>query len=349
MKITGIDVSYQSAPKPHPVRDAIQLLDRNGSTRITIHTDEGVSGSSETYFGRVAASPSLLASLIEQELAPEIIGTDPFLIRGIRDRLWKLTDYHGTAGFALFGIAAIDLALWDLMGHALQQPVWRLLGAQRTRVPAYAMVGWLELDEAGLAAVCSKAMEQGFAGVKMKVGCPTLAEDVRRIEVVRTAIGADAPLMVDANQALSVSEALRRGEVYQELGCTWFEEPIRADDIAGHLTLSQRLRIPIATGENRYGIAQFRELLTQGGVGVIQPDLRRAGGLTECLEIGIMAHGFNIPYASHGGGAHLHLLAALPNTLYMESGLLPDKSPISLVDGAYPLPEEPGISSHRFS
>lgn len=349
MHITRIEVTHQSAAKPHPVRDAIQLLDRNGTTRVTIHTDEGITGSSDTYFGRVAASPSLLAALIEQELAPEIIGTDPFLIRGIRDRLWKLTDYHGTTGFALFGIAAIDLALWDLMGHALQQPVWRLLGAQRTRVPAYAMVGWLELDEDGLAAVCAKAMEQGFAGVKMKVGCPTLAEDVRRIEVVRQAIGDGTPLMVDANQALTVAEALRRGQVYQDLDCTWFEEPIRADDIDGHVTLARKLRIPIATGENRYGIAQFRDLFARGGVGVVQPDLRRAGGLTECLEIGLMAHGFNIPYASHGGGAHLHLLAALPNTLYMESGLLPENSPVTLVDGAYPLPKDPGISSHRFS
>ena len=349
MKITRVEVSHQSAAKPHPVRDAIQLLDRNGVTSVTIHTDEGISGSSDTYFGRVAASPALLGALIEHELAPEIIGTDPFLIRGIRDRLWTLTDYHGTAGFALFGIAAIDLALWDLVGKAVGQPVWRLLGPQRDRVPAYAMVGWLELDEPALTTVCAKAMEQGFAGVKMKVGSPTLAEDVRRIEAVRAAIGDDTPLMVDANQAFSVTEALRRGMVYQDLGCTWYEEPIRADDIDGHVALAERLQIPIATGENRYGIAQFRDLFTRGGVGVVQPDLRRAGGLTECLEIGLMAHGFNIPYASHGGGAHLHLLAALPNTLYMESGLLPENSPVTLTNGCYPLPEEPGISSHRFS
>ncbi len=349
MKITSVDVVFTAEPKTHAVRDAIQLLDRNGTCRVTIHTDEGVSGTSSTYFGRVAASPAVLAHLIESELVPEIIGVDPFLIRGIRDRLWTLTDYHGTVGLALFGIAAIDLALWDLVGRAVGQPVWRLLGAQRDKVPAYAMVGWLELDLDGLKAVCAKAMDQGFRGVKMKVGAETLSEDVRRIETVRAAIGPDAPLMVDANQALSVAEATRRGLVYQELGCTWFEEPIRADDIAGHAHLAQRLDIPIATGENRYGIQQFRDLFERGAVGVVQPDLRRAGGLTECLEIGLMAHGFNIPYASHGGGAHLHLLAALPNTIYMESGLLPDDSPFALVDGCYPLPEEPGISSQRYS
>jgi L-alanine-DL-glutamate epimerase-like enolase superfamily enzyme len=348
MKITRVEVTHTSAAKAHPVRDAIQVLDRNGTTRVTIHTDDGVSGSSDTYFGRVAASPAVLAHLIEGELAPEIVGTDPFLVRGIRDRLWRLTDYHGTTGLALFGIAAVDLALWDLMGKALGQPVWRILGATRERVPAYAMVGWLELDDDGLRRVCATAMAQGFRGVKMKVGGGTLAEDLHRIGVVRETIGPDAALMVDANQVFTVAEALRRGKVYADLGCAWFEEPIRADDIDGHVLLAQKLDIPIATGENRYGITQFRDLFARGGVGIVQPDLRRAGGLTECLEIGLMAHGFGIPYASHGGGAHLHLLAALPNTLYMESGLLPEgASP--LVDGCYPLPEEPGISSVRFS
>jgi len=349
MKITRVEVRHASDAKPHPVRDAIQTLDRNGTTHVTIHTDEGISGGSATYFGRVAASPAVLAHLIEGELAPEIVGMDPFLVRAIRDKLWRLTDYHGTVGLALFGIAAIDLALWDLMGKALSQPVWRLLGAARERVPAYAMVGWLELDHDGLARVCTTAMEQGFRGVKMKVGCATLAEDVARIETVRNAIGPDAALMVDANQAFSVAEATRRGQVYEDLGCAWFEEPSRAADYDGHVVLVMRIRCPSATGENRYGIAQFRDFFTRGAVGVVQPDLRRAGGLTECLEIGVMAHGFNIPYASHGGGAHLHLLAALPNTLYMESGLLPDGSSVRLVDGCYPLPEEPGISSGRFS
>lgn len=344
MSITAVDVTFTSEAKARPIRDALQVLDRNGNCHVTIYTDEGIAGESDTYFGRVPASPSLLAALIREELAPEIIGADPFLIRGIRSRLQALTDYHGTTGYATFGIAAIDLALWDLMGKALEQPVWRLLGAQRTAVPAYAMVGWLELDVDGLRDVSARAMEQGFRGVKMKVGAPTLSEDVTRIAAVRDEIGPDAALMVDANQVFTAQEAVRRGLVYQELGCSWFEEPVRADDIPGHVLLREKLHIPIATGENRYGIAQFRDLFTSNAVGIVQPDLRRAGGLTECLEIGLMAHGLGIPYASHGGGPHLHLLAALPNTIFMESGLIPEGSPVRLVDGCYPLPEEPGLS-----
>ncbi|QGN33688.1 mandelate racemase/muconate lactonizing enzyme family protein [Microlunatus sp. Gsoil 973] len=345
MKITNVEVTSSSEPKQHPVRDALQLLDRNGVTSVTITTDEGISGSSRTYFGRLASSPDVLAKIITDQLAPAIIGDDPSLIRMIRDKLWRLTDYQGTGGLSLYGISAIDQALWDLQGKALGVPVWQLLGAQRTSIPTYAMVGWLELDIAELEQVSAHAMEQGFLGVKMKVGGGPLTEDVARISAVRNIIGPDAALMVDANQAFSYAEALRRGRAYEDLGCRWFEEPVPAADTESHVRLAERLDIPIAAGENRYGQLAFRDLIARGGVGVVQPDLRRAGGITDCFEIGLMAAGFSVPYASHGGGAHIHILAALPNTLYMESGLLPSDGSVQLVDGSYPLPIGPGLSS----
>lgn len=343
MKITRVSASDESQRRAAPVADALQVLDTNGTCLVSIETDEGFVGKGAIGFGRLEAAPAVLAHLVNDELAPAVVGEDPFLIRGIRDKLWALTDYHGTAGLALLGLAGIDIALWDLVGKAVGQPVWRLLGARRERVPAYAMVGWLNYDPDTLVRVCEKAMEQGFRGVKMKVGAPTLEEDVRRIEAVRTAIGPNALLMVDANQVFSVGEALRRGKVYEALGCYWFEEPLRADDVDGLAELARSLTIPIASGENNYGKRQFRQLFERRAVDIVQPDLRRAGGVTECLEIGLLADAFNVPYASHGGGVHLHILAALPNTLFMESGLLPDNSSIRLVDGSYPLPETPGF------
>lgn len=145
MKITEIRVEVTSLAKSHPVRDAIQLLDRDGRVTVMIDTDEGVTGTSHTYFGRVASSPAVLASIVREQFAPELVGEDPTLIRGIRDRLTRLTDYQGTPGLSTYGLSAIDQALWDLQGKALDVPVWRLLGAQRTLIPTYAMVGWLEL------------------------------------------------------------------------------------------------------------------------------------------------------------------------------------------------------------
>src|ERR687885_19359 len=334
MRITRVQATAESRRRAEPLRDALQTLDTQGTCRVTVETSAGTTGTGEIFFGRLDA-------------APAILGDDPFLIRGIRDKLWRLTDYHGTVGLALFGIAGIDIALWDLLGRTLGQPVWRLLGAQRDRVPAYAMVGWLNYDLDRLKQVCTQAMEQGFRGVKLKVGALALEEDVARIEAVRSVLDRDRLIMVDANQVFSYAEALRRGRIYEELGCYWFEEPLRADDTAGLAQLAHELAIPIAAGENTYGKRGFRELLERRAVDIVQPDLRRAGGLTECLEIGLLADAFNIPYASHGGGVHLHVLAALPNTLFMESGLLPADSPIKLVDGCYPLPEEPGFGGER--
>lgn len=346
MKITNVTATAESRRRPNPIRDALQTLDIEGSCRVAIETSEGIIGHSSIFFGRGERTPDILAHLINDALAPAVVGEDAFLIRGIRDKLWALTEYHGTLGLALFGIAGIDLALWDAVGRALGQPVWRLLGGHRDRVPAYAMVGWLNYDLDTLQRLATQAMEQGFVGVKIKVGAPTLQQDVQRIEAVRAAIGPDALLMVDANQVFSVNEALRRGRLYEQLGCYWFEEPLRADDTDGLAHLARELTIPIASGENNYGKRQFRALFERCAVDVVQPDLRRAGGLTECLEIGLLADSFNVPYASHGGAAHLHVLAALPNTLFMESGLLHAGTSERLVDGCYRLPEEPGLGEH---
>jgi L-alanine-DL-glutamate epimerase-like enolase superfamily enzyme len=325
------------------MQDALQWLDTRGTCKITLETDQGVCGSSSIYFGRGAAAPGVLAKLINEELAPEVVGEDPFLIRGLRDKLWRETDYHGTLGLALFGIAGIDLALWDFVGRALEQPVWRLLGAQRDKVPTYAMVGWLNYDVETLKRIVTQALEQGFRGIKMKVGADTLDEDVARIEAVRSVMDKHHLLMVDANQALGVQEALDRGRVFEQMGCYWFEEPIRADNIDGLAFLAKELSIPIASGENNYGLSQFRQLFERRAVDIVQPDIRRAGGLTECLEIGLAARSFDVPYASHGGGAHLHVLAALPNAIFLESGLLAVDGAVKLVDGCYPLPETPGL------
>ena len=344
MRITSVRATFEVAPfRENPIRDALQVLDGGGTVRVEVTTDAGLVGRSATGFGRLRAAPSVLAHLIGEELAPAVVGEDPFQVRRIRDRLWDLTEYHGATGLACFGISAIDIALWDVMGKAVGLPVWRLLGASRDSVPTYAMVGWLNYDVDELRRICARAMGQGFLGVKVKVGAPTLEEDVERIEAVRSEIGRKALLMVDANQVFSVAEALRRGRVYESLGCYWFEEPIRADNTAGLAELAQSLDIPIASGENNFGKAQFKELFVQRAVDIVQPDLRRAGGLTECFEVGLMAAGFGIPYASHGGGVHLHVLAALPNAIFMESGLLPEDGSVKLVNGCYPLPEAPGF------
>jgi L-alanine-DL-glutamate epimerase-like enolase superfamily enzyme len=304
-----------------------------------------LTGTGEVGFGRIAGAPDVLAALIEHELKPLVIGADPAFVRQVHEEMLRDTEYHGSFGLAMFGIAAIDTALWDCLGKALEVPCWQLWGGARDRVPAYAMVGWLNFSDKEVQRVCGQAVEQGFRAVKIKVGYPSLEQDVHRIQVVREAIGDDVSLMVDANQSLTTTEAVQRGRAFQDLGCYWWEEPIPADDVNGYAELAQALDIPIATGENLYTMADFARFLKRDAVDIVQPDLRRAGGPTALLQIGTMAGAFRRPYASHGGGpVQLNTMACLPNALYLETGLIKPGSSLRLVDGEALVPKGPGFS-----
>lgn len=351
MKVTRLEIQvHHRQPSPNPIRDALQSLPGAGSVRVTAHTDTRIHGApvtgvGEVGFGRIAGAPHALAALIENELAPVVMGTDLATIRATRAAMLREVEYHGAFGLAMFGIAAVDTALWDCQGKQLDVPCWQLWGGLHTHIPAYAMVGWLNYEIDQMTDICATAVDQGFRGVKMKVGAPTLREDVARVEAVRAAIGDAVDLMVDANQSLSTAEAIRRGRAFQELGCLWWEEPIPADDVDGYAALVRALDIPIATGENLYTPADFARFLRRDAVDIIQPDLRRAGGPTAMLEIGTMANAFRRSYASHGGGPEqLSVMACLPNAVYLETGLIGPDTPFSLDEGCAPVPRGAGFA-----
>jgi L-alanine-DL-glutamate epimerase-like enolase superfamily enzyme len=181
--------------------------------------------------------------------------------------------------------------------------------------------------------------------VKIKVGYETLREDVKRVEIVRKAIGDKVELMVDANQSLTIAEAIKRGGAFQDLGCRWWEEPIPAHDIDGYAELAAALDIPVATGENLYSQNDFARLLKNKAVDIVQPDLRRAGGPTAVLQIGQLANSFRVPYASHGGGpVQLNIMACLPNMIYLETGLISPDSPLKLIQGCVQIPLGSGFA-----
>ena len=244
----------------------------------------------------------------------------------------------------MFGIAALDTALWDLVGKTQGRPCLELWGRRTDRVPAYAMVAWLNYTVEELKPICERALNEGFRAVKMKVGAPTLEEDIRRIAAVRSEVGRDVKIMVDANQVHTVAEAIRRGQVYEELGCYWYEEPIPAHNYQGYAELAAALTIPIATGENLYGREEFAELLTRHGVDLLQPDLRRAGGPTEVMAVTQMASARGIPWASHGGGSvMLSLLCSMPGGAWLETGFRSGGYPM-LEEGCALAPRGPGFA-----
>jgi len=346
MRIAKVDVVITTrTPNPQPNRDALQSLPGSGAVKVIVETADGVQGTGSAFFGRIAGGPAALAALIEHELKPLLLNQELTLIRGLHQAMLRETEYHGSAGMAMFGIAALDTALWDCLGKTLGVPCWQLWGRVHDRLRAYAMVGWLNYDDKSVQAICAEAVTQGFRAVKIKVGYPTLREDIRRVETVRAAVGDDIEIMIDANQSLTAAEAIRRGRAFEALGCAWWEEPIPADDIEGYAALTRALDIPIATGENLYTPADFARFLQRGAVDIIQPDLRRGGGPTALLQIGLLADAFRIPYASHGGGPEqLNIMACLPNALYLETGLIGPDSPLKLADGYVQIPMGAGFA-----
>lgn len=346
MKITKLEIETRAPePKPNPISDALQTLSGGGSVTVRIETDDGVVGTGSLGFGRIEGAHRSLGALIEHELKPIVIGKSPEYVRGIHSAMLRETEYHGSGGITSFGIAAVDVALWDCLGKSLGVPCWSLWGRVHEKIRAYAMVGWLNYTDDEVTNICSKAVEQGFRAVKIKVGYPTLAEDIARVELVQNAVGSGIDVMVDANQSLTVSEAKRRGRAFEELGCLWWEEPIPAADIEGYRELTRSLDIPVASGENLYSTQEFGAFLGGRAVDIIQPDLRRAGGPTVLLAAGAIAESFGIPYASHGGGPEqLNVMACLPNAYFLETGLIRPGSKLKLVDGYVDVPSGPGFS-----
>jgi L-alanine-DL-glutamate epimerase-like enolase superfamily enzyme len=345
LKITGLETDVLRRPPGTPIYDAIHKLGvDNGSVVLRLRTDAGITGWASSTFGMMPGGPKVVQTILEQEIKPALIGQDPAFPRRIRADLWKALEYHGVGGVAQFAIAAVDIAVWDILGKHAGMPVYKMLGAYRDRMPVYSMCGWYYDDDGDLSKYrkqISTAMEQGYRAVKIKVGRGSMEEDERRIRAAFEIVGKDRRVMVDANQVFNRNDALRRGRLYQQLGCFWYEEPLPPQDMEGFALLAQELDMRIATGENLATKYAFAELIAKRGADVVQPDNRRAGGVTEWMEIAALADAHGLELASHGGGStNLNMLLAMPNAIYMETS-----GAHKMIDGQYPAPEEPGMSS----
>ncbi len=354
LEITGVETDVLRFPAGEIYSDAIHDFGaERGGVVVRLLTNGGITGWAYSSFGTIAGGPRVVETIVQQELKPVLIGRDPALSKRLRADMWRAVEYHGVEGVATFAMAAVDIALWDIVGKAAGLPVYRMLGGYREQMPTYNMCGWYYKNDADLSHYrrsITSALEEGFRGVKVKVGRGSIDEDVRRIQAAQELCGKDRPTMVDANQTFNRNEALRRGRVYQQMGCYWYEEPLVPHERDGYAELARELDIRIATGENEYTRYGFLDLLKKGGADVVQPDNRRAGGVTEWMEIAAIADAFGVDVASHGGGVtNLHMLLAMPNAIYMESGSIKgDHSALEslrMKDGQMLAPETPGMGS----
>jgi len=345
IRITGLETDLLKRPPGTTYYDAIHTFGtESGSVVLRLRTDAGITGWASSSFGMIAGGPAVVQAILEKEVKPVIVGQDPAFPRRIRAELWKALEYQGVGGVAQFAIAAADIAVWDILGKSAGLPVYKMLGAFRDRIPVYSMCGWYydhDDDLGKFRGQITAAMEQGYGAVKIKVGRSGIEDDARRIRRALDTMGKGKRLMVDANQVFNRNEALRRGRVYQEMGCFWYEEPLAPQDMDGFAMLASALDMRIATGENLNTKYAFADLIGRKGADVVQPDNRRAGGVTEWMEIAALADAAGLELASHGGGStNLNMLLAMPNAIYMETS-----GPQKMVAGEIAAPEEPGMSS----
>ena len=373
MRIKTVDAQWVRMPI-EPARQhrsdfgQVQTFD---AALVRIETDTGLVGWGE---GKNAAGSAGvyagLVHLINKELAPRLIGRDPREPAVIWDWLYNgVRHHHAVArghvmpalarrGLSIAAISAIDLACWDILGKALNEPVWRLFGGRKAeRMPAYASGGWA--DEAGIGEqLAGYVAAGGFKAVKMRVGAMdgTPVASARRVKAARARLGPDIEIMVDAHGTYTTGEAKRFCHLVRDCDLAWFEEPVTGDDKAGLALVRQAATMPIAAGESEQTRFDFRDLINAGAVDILQPDLAICGGLTEARRIDALAGAFNLRLAPHlwAGAiaffAGLHLTAASSSSWILEYSLGANPMLHDLIvekvvvkDGMIDIPDTPGL------
>ena len=298
--------------------DAIQSFVSQETPIIRITDTDGAVGAGYSY--TIGTGGPAIMSLIERTLAPALIGRDAGEIEKIWRDLLFLTHATSVGAITSLALAAIDIALWDLRCRRHGEPLWRAAGGAQSRIPLYTTEGgWLHIETAALVDDALAAKGQGFGGSKIKIGRPHVSEDVARLEAVRKAVGPAFEIMTDANQRFTIDEAIRRARCLTPIDIAWLEEPLTADDLGGHVRLSQSTTIPIGVGESLYSPLHFREYLQQGACSIVQVDVARIGGITPWLKVAHLAECFNVPVCPHFlMELHVSLCAAVPNARWVE-------------------------------
>jgi L-alanine-DL-glutamate epimerase-like enolase superfamily enzyme len=353
MKITDVTVKSYAWPRARPIRNGKYTYTTVGLNLVHVHTDEGLTGigwGGGPAFGR----PAELTRTLVEHFKPVLLGENPFCYRRLWHAMWQ-PKIVGRRGLSTQVISAIDIALWDLLGKAANQPIYKLLGAYTDRIPAYIAGGYYEEGKGlkELAQEMEENLKLNARAIKMKIGGVPIRDDVERVRVVRDTIGPDIKLLVDANNAYTAYQAIEMAQKLEPYDVFWFEEPVAPDDYHGHAQVARATRIPVATGENEYTRYGFRDLIEQQAAGILNPDAQILGGITEFMQVAALAAAHDLHIAPHGAQEiHVHLVTAIPTGLILEvyretvdplrSRIF--KEPLRLdADGYVRPPERPGL------
>jgi L-alanine-DL-glutamate epimerase-like enolase superfamily enzyme len=355
VKITEVEAFSLTAPLKEPWKIAKVVMREMTCTLVKISTDSGIVGVGESL---TRLGPEAARAIVDHILKPVLIGADPFDVEVLWEEMFSTMRTRGhNKGFMIEAMSGVDIALWDIMGKAANLPVHKLLGGKaRGKVEAYASsLLFKPTDE--LVAEALDLVEQGYRGIKLKIG-QGIQKDAHNVREIRKAIGNDIDLMLDANSGFDAHSAIALGRELEPYNVCWFEEPVPPDDLEGYRKVAQALKISVAGGESEFTRYGFRDLITKGKVAVIQPDVARAGGISEVKKIAIVASLYNLPYCPHTGAsgavcvaASLQLAASIPNFqifefMYPPNPLREDilKEPLPPVkDGFIEIPDKPGL------
>ena len=347
MQITGH--STRVIDLPRPVGPPGGGPGANIATFVTlkIQTDEGIEGIGYAGFASNVLSKALMETV--DGLAGLTVGDDPMMIEAIQERLLAAGGGGAPAGLVTRAVSAIDVALWDIKGKVTGQPVWKLLGGHRQRVPTYASgYLWRTYDLDALAETAPKLVADGFKAMKFRMGAEdSLAKELERMKVMREAVGPDIDIMLDINQGWNVNQAITVGRELVNYDLFWLEDPVQHQDYSGMARIADAIDTPIASGEYHYGIVPFRHMLEERSIDIVMADLLRAGGLTGWMKIAHMAEGYNLPIVSHlATEVMAHGVAAARNGLTIEHmpwtfGMFTEEPKIE--DGMMVLSDKPGL------
>lgn len=349
MKIVSIDAYACRVPPASPWEDATNKVQAIELIFVEVKTDTGLSGTGISY--SVDIGGTVIKTLIEDYLTPLAIGMDPLDY----ERLWtKLNRQSRRLGLGVnsMAIAAIDIAVWDIIGKHYGQPLYRLLGGARDSIPAY--ISEINLSTTDTAEDLARRIDdyraRGFKSVKIKIGHDDPEVDIERISKAKERLGRGGRLFVDLNQKWDAAEAIQKAARLDDFGLGWIEEPILYQDIDGHARLRQAIRTPIALGESLYSRQQFLAYLRADAVDIVQADVAFVGGVTEWLKIAHLANAFGRKVAPHYMmELSLQLLCGVENAFLLEDvvggsltelGML--EEPIRADNGSATPPKRPG-------
>jgi L-alanine-DL-glutamate epimerase-like enolase superfamily enzyme len=324
LRITDVKAFPTSFPIPEANRVALGIgtAVKRDAVVVKVTTSGGVTGWGEAHHGRAHTA---VAKLIETTLKQLVLNMDADNVVGIWDRMYRFQlASHGMGAGACLAMSGIDMALWDIRGKALGLPLYKLLGGTRKAIPAYAggvSLGYQPPEK--LIEEAQKSLDQGYKAIKLRVG-DSVKKDIERMRAVRKAFGDELVILSDANIGYELDDVRRVMPAMDELGIGWLEEPFPAHDHRSYREAKLCGRTPLAAGENHYTRFEFDRVIEDGAITILQPDLSKSGGITECLRIAAMGSAQKLPVHPHSSmtglnhAASIHFLAAIDNGGYFE-------------------------------